>query len=143
MCECNLDFDPLQQQIRHAVSIKDDTARALDELSPHVSAFYRRLIGELVRRLHRADILARRMRDDMANLIDHLDQQIARGERREIIVDESYVELVYTQVVYTAEAMILRGHMPILRRMYGHLAAIDQIGKAETLALEVRSARQH
>lgn len=142
MSNHTLDYDPLQEQIRAALSSAVDVVRDLEAVVPHVPKTYRRLISALVQDLHKGEFLQQKVARDLEVVIDHAEREIIRGERYEIIVDEHYAEGVYSQVVYTPEAEVLRERLPRLRQMQTHLNAIHQICAAEALALEMRADRR-
>ena len=142
MSEPTLDYDPLQEQIRAALSSAADVARDLEAMEPHVPETCRALIGSLVKELHKGKFLQRKVACDLQVMIDHVAREITCGERHEIIVDEHYAEGVYSQVVYTRKAEVLRERLPRLLQMQAYLNAVHHICAAETLALELRADRR-
>ena len=61
MSEPILDYDPLQEQIRAALSSAADVARDLEAMEPHVPETCRALIGSLVKELHKGKVLRERL----------------------------------------------------------------------------------
>ncbi|WP_295512904.1 hypothetical protein [uncultured Sulfitobacter sp.] len=137
-----LDYDPLQEQIRAALSRAAGVARDLEAVVRHVPKTCRRLIRGLVQDLHQGRILPQRVVRDLQVVIEHAEREITRGERHNIIVDEHCAEGAYSQIVYTSDAEVLRERLPSLRQMHTHLTAIHHICAAEGLALEMRTDRQ-
>lgn len=142
MSNHTLDYDPLQEQIRAALSRAADVARDLEAVVPHVPKTCRRLISTLVQDLHKGEFLQQKVARDLEVVIDHAEREITCGERHEIIVDEHCAEGAYSQIVYTLEAEVLRERLPRLRQMHTHLNEIHHICAAEALALEMRAGRR-
>ena len=75
MSEPILDYDPLQEQIRAALSSAADVARDLEAMEPHVPETCRALIGSLVKELHKGKFLQRKVACDMQaylNAVHHI-----------------------------------------------------------------------
>ena len=140
MCNKNPNQAPLQEQIQAALEIADQVAEALQVALPQVTACSRQLIHSLVDRLQRAEFFDAVSRSDFTATVAQIEALIARGERREVIVDEHCPEGSYIQTTYTQEAQILRDQMGLVRQMQHRLVSIYARCASERLAHQMRTS---
>ncbi len=140
MCNKNPNQAPLQEQIQAALEIADQVAEALHVALPQVTACSRQLIHSLVDRLQRAEFFDAVSRSDFTATVAQIEALIARGERREVIVDEHCPEGSYIQTVYTQEAKTLRAQMGPVRQMQRRLDSIYALCMSERLAHQMRTS---
>jgi len=142
MSNNNIDYDPLQEKIRSALSRASAVVRDLEAVMPQIPNTCQSLISTIVEELQNGRVPQLTVARDLEIVIDHVEREIACGERHEIIADEHYAEGAYSQIVYTREAEVLRERLPRLRQMQDDISQIHYLNAAEVLALKLRAGRR-
>tara|TARA_Y100000815_G_C13114632_1_gene414446 strand:+ start:104 stop:532 length:429 start_codon:yes stop_codon:yes gene_type:complete len=137
-----IDYDPLQEKIRSALSRASAVVRDLEAVMPYMPNTCQSLIGTIVEELQNGGALQRTVARDLEHVIDHVEREITCGERHEIVADEHYAQGTYSQIVYTREAEVLRERLPRLRQMQDNINQVHYINAAEALAHEMRAGRR-
>ncbi|UOA25301.1 hypothetical protein DSM110277_03755 (plasmid) [Sulfitobacter pontiacus] len=104
-----IDYDPLQEKIRSALSRASAVVRDLEAVMPYMPNTCQSLIGTIVEVLQNGGALQRTVARDLEHVIDHVEREITCGERHEIVADEHYAQGTYSQIVYTREADVNGG----------------------------------